>query len=104
MAIFYDMVEDFVEVFMDDFSIFSNSLEVCLQNLGKVLTHYKEKNLVLVWRSAMVREGVVLGHKKSQKGLEVDRAKIEVMEKLLPPVSVKGVQFSLAYRILHVIY
>jgi len=40
----------------------------------------------------MFKEGIVLGHKVSQKGLEVDRAKVDVIEKLLPPISVKGIQ------------
>ena len=39
----------------------------------------------------MVREGIVLGHRISGKGIEVDRAKIEIIEKLPPPTSVKGV-------------
>ena len=39
----------------------------------------------------MVREGIVLGHKISAKGLEVDIAKVEVIEKLPPPTSVKGI-------------
>ena len=39
----------------------------------------------------MVREGIVLGHLVSERGIEVDRAKIEVIEKLPPPVNVKGI-------------
>lgn len=38
----------------------------------------------------MVKEGTVLGHKNSKKGIEVDE-KIEVIEKLSPPISVKGI-------------
>lgn len=38
----------------------------------------------------MVIEGIVLGHKISAKGIEVDQAKIVVIEKLPPPVNVKG--------------
>lgn len=38
----------------------------------------------------LVREGIVLGHKVSKSGLEVDKSKIEVIEKLPPPISVKG--------------
>jgi hypothetical protein len=40
----------------------------------------------------MVTEGIVLGHKISKKGIEVDQAKIEVISKLPPPVNVKGVR------------
>ncbi|XP_070004700.1 uncharacterized protein [Nicotiana sylvestris] len=55
LAIFTDMVEDIMEVFMDDFSM----------------------------------EGIVLGHRVSSKGIEVDYAKVDVIEKLPPPTSVK---------------
>lgn len=47
MAIFYNMLEDFVMVFMHDFSIFGNSLDMYLQNIDRVLEHCKETNLVL---------------------------------------------------------
>ena len=40
----------------------------------------------------MVREGIVMGHRISRKGIEVDKAKIEIIEKLPPPTSVKGVR------------
>jgi hypothetical protein len=39
----------------------------------------------------MVREGIVLGHLVSERRIEVDRAKIEVIEKLPPPINVKGI-------------
>jgi len=39
----------------------------------------------------MVREEIVLGHKVSECGIEVDRAKIEVIEQLPPPMNVKGI-------------
>ena len=45
----------------------------------------------------MVKEGIVLGHRISEKGIEVDRAKVEVIEKLPPPISVKGVRSFLGH-------
>ena len=45
----------------------------------------------------MVQEGIVLGHKISAKGIEVDRAKIDVIEKLPPPLNVKGVRSFLRH-------
>ena len=45
----------------------------------------------------MVRKGIVLGHCISGRGIEVDRAKIEITEKLPPPTSVKGVQSFLGH-------
>jgi len=77
MAIFKDMVEDFMEVFMDEFSVFGDSFESCLKNLEKVLIRCEETNLVLSWEKChfMVQEGIVLGHKISKEGIEVDKAK-----------------------------
>ena len=47
MAIFSDMVEDIIEIFMDDFSVFGDSFTMCLENLAKVLKRCEETNLVL---------------------------------------------------------
>ena len=65
MAIFHHMVEDFVEVFMDDFSVFGKSFEVCLWNLDKVLARCEDTNFVLNWEKChfLVIEGILLGHK-----------------------------------------
>ncbi|XP_012827660.1 PREDICTED: uncharacterized protein LOC105948946 [Erythranthe guttata] len=99
MSIFHDMVEEFLEVFMDDFSVFGSSFDHCVHNLELVLKRCTETNLVLNWEKChfMVREGIVLGHKVSKKGLEVDRAKIETIEKLPPPKDVKGVRSFLGH-------
>ncbi|KAL4361044.1 hypothetical protein GQ457_04G018510 [Hibiscus cannabinus] len=77
MSIFSDMVEDFLEIFMDDFSIFGDKFDTCLRNLEKVLIHCEETDLVLNWEKChfMVDEGIVLGHKISSKGIEVDKQK-----------------------------
>ena len=99
MSIFSDMLENFIEIFMDDFSVFGKSFESCLVNLGCVLKRCKETNLLLNWEKChfMVREGIVLGHKVSKVGIEVDRAKVEIIEKLPPPTSVKGVRSFLGH-------
>ncbi|GJT43965.1 reverse transcriptase domain-containing protein [Tanacetum coccineum] len=91
-AIFHDMVEDFMEVFMDDFFVSGNSFKSCLANLDKMLARCKETNLVLNWEKChfMVKEGIVLGHKISSSGIEVDKAKINVIAKLPYPTNVKG--------------
>ena len=96
MAIFSDMIENGMEVFMDDFSVHGDSFDECLENLKKVLQRCEDAKLVLNWEKChfMVQEGIVLGHKISRNGLEVDRAKIEVIEKLPPPTSVRGVRTS----------
>ena len=49
ISIFSDMVEKFLEVFMDDLSVFGDSFDDCLNNLKLVLARYEEKGLVLNW-------------------------------------------------------
>ena len=80
-AIFSDFLGDSLEVFMDDFIVFGNDFESCLAHLTKILEVCVRKQLVLSWEKShsMVREGVVLGHIILGKGLEVDKAKIEVI-------------------------
>ncbi|XP_070019442.1 uncharacterized protein [Nicotiana sylvestris] len=99
MAIFTDMVEDIIEVFMDDFSVVGNSFDECLINLTRVLKWCIETNLVLNWEKChfMVQEGIVLGHRVSSKGIEVDRAKVDVIAKLPPPTSVKAIKSFLGH-------
>ena len=99
MAIFSDMVETTIEIFMDDFSVLGNSFDNCLENLRSVLIRCEETNLVLNWEKChfMVQEGIVLGHRISARGIEVDRAKIEAIEKLSPPSSVKGIRSFLGH-------
>ncbi|GJQ97794.1 reverse transcriptase domain-containing protein [Tanacetum coccineum] len=91
MAIFHDMIEKTMEVFMDDFSVFGDSFSTCLTHLEKMLKRCEDTNLSLNWEKShfMVKEGIVLGHKISKSGLEVDRAKVEVIAKLPHPTSVK---------------
>ena len=45
----------------------------------------------------MVREGIVFGHLVSERGIEVDRAKIEVIEQLPPPINIKGIRSFLGH-------
>ncbi|GJR84862.1 reverse transcriptase domain-containing protein [Tanacetum coccineum] len=92
MAIFHDMIEKTMEVFMDDFSVFGDSFDSCLSNLEKMLKRCEDTNLVLNWEKCyfMYREGIVLGHKISKSGIEVDRAKVDVIAKLPHPTTVKG--------------
>ncbi|GJZ47229.1 reverse transcriptase domain-containing protein, partial [Tanacetum coccineum] len=70
MDIFHDMIEKTMEVFMDDFSEKS---------------HF------------MVKEGIVLGHKISKNGIEVDKAKVDVIAKLPHPTTVKGIRSFLGH-------
>nr|KYP37350.1 Retrovirus-related Pol polyprotein from transposon 17.6 [Cajanus cajan] len=99
LAIFSDLVEKCIEVFMDDFSVFGSSSDTCLENLDTLLKRCVETNLVLNWEKChfMVTESIVLGHKISCRGIEVDKAKIEFIEKLPPPVNVKGIRSFLGH-------
>ena len=74
MSIFFDLVEEVMEIFMDDFSVYGSSFEDCLRNLETVLKRCQDQNLALNWEKChfMVIEGIVLGHKISAAGLEVD--------------------------------
>nr|GEU47390.1 reverse transcriptase domain-containing protein [Tanacetum cinerariifolium] len=93
MAIFHDMIEKTMEVFMDDFLVFGNSFQTCLSYLERMLKWCEDTNLCLNWEKNhfMVKEGIVLGHKISKNGIEVDKAKVEVIAKLPHPTTVKGV-------------
>ncbi|GJV81159.1 reverse transcriptase domain-containing protein [Tanacetum coccineum] len=68
MAIFHDMIEKTMEVFMDDFSVFGNSFENCLSRVDKML------------------------QRSPKKVIEVDKAKVDVIAKLPHPTTVKGVR------------
>jgi hypothetical protein len=84
---------------MDDFSVYGKTFEDCLANLDKVLKRCQMVDLVLNWEKChfMVREGIVLRHKILEKGIEVDKAKIEVIEQLPPPTNVKGIRSFLKH-------
>ncbi|XP_019465415.1 PREDICTED: uncharacterized protein K02A2.6-like [Lupinus angustifolius] len=98
-AIFSDLVELCLKVFMDDFLVFGSSFEVCLANLDIMLRRFLETNLVLNWKKChfMVTEGVVMGHKISSWGIEVGEAKIEIIKELPPPLNVKGIKGFLGH-------
>ncbi|CAL9012099.1 unnamed protein product, partial [Prunus brigantina] len=99
LAIFSDMIERFIEVFMDDFSVFGSSFDNCLNHLSLVLQRCQETNLILNWEKCqfMVKRGVVLGHVISSKGIEVDKAKIDIISNMAAPASVKGVRSFLGH-------
>ncbi|GKA05401.1 putative nucleotidyltransferase, ribonuclease H [Tanacetum coccineum] len=92
VAIFQDMLETSMEVFMDDFSIFGVSFDSCLANLEQMLIRCKQAHIVLNWEKChfMVTEGIVIGHKVSSVGLDINKAKINVIAKLPPPTNVKA--------------
>ncbi|KAF8100603.1 hypothetical protein N665_0220s0007 [Sinapis alba] len=74
------MIKDFMKVFMDDFSVYGSDFKNCLGNLFKVLARCEENSFVLNWENAIFA------------GIEVDRAKIEVMTGLPASTTVKDVR------------
>jgi hypothetical protein len=84
---------------MDDFSIFGSSFGECLHHLTLVLIRCKEKNLVLNWEKChfMVKQGIVLGHVISSRGIEVDKAKVDLISSLPPPRTVKEIRSFLGH-------
>jgi len=78
------MVERFLEIFMDDFSIYGDSFIQYLHHLELVLQHCAEKNLTLNWEKChfMVRHEIILDNEIPKKGIKVDKAKIKVIAKL----------------------
>nr|GEV06501.1 reverse transcriptase domain-containing protein [Tanacetum cinerariifolium] len=81
-----------IEVFMEDFSVFRNSFGTCLSHLEKMIKRCEDTNLCLNWEKShfMVKEGIVLDHKISKNGIEVDKAKADVIAKLPYPATIKG--------------
>nr|GEX75291.1 reverse transcriptase domain-containing protein [Tanacetum cinerariifolium] len=83
--------------FLDGFS--RNSFENCLSCLDKMLQRCEDTNFSLNWEKShfMVKEGIVLGHKISKNGIEVDKAKVDVIAKLPYPTTVKGIRSFLGH-------
>ncbi|XP_057497372.1 uncharacterized protein LOC130782092, partial [Actinidia eriantha] len=99
ILIFSDMVEKILEVFMDDFSVYGDTFESCLEHLECVLTRCEESHLVLNWEKChfMVTQGIVLGHIVSSKGIKVDKAKVELIQHLPIPKCVKDIRSFLGH-------
>ena len=90
---------------MDDFSVFGPSFDACLEHLTQILDVCIKKRLVLSWEKShfMVREGIVLGHLVSSKGLEVDKAKVEVIQDLALSTSIRELRSFLGHVIFIVV-
>ena len=84
---------------MDDFFVYGKSFDDCLSNLDRVLQGCEQTNLVLNWEKChfMVNEGIVLGHKISERGIEVDKAKVDAIEKMPCPKDIKGIRSFLGH-------
>ena len=83
------MIYPFMDLLFDD----------CLSNLDRVLQRCEEINIVLNWKRChfMVNEGIALGHKVSERGIEVDKAKVNAIEKMPCPKDIKGIRSFLGH-------
>ncbi|PKI36244.1 hypothetical protein CRG98_043356 [Punica granatum] len=99
MSIFSDMIENCIEVFMDDFTVYGDSFDRCLANLSKVLHRCIESNLVLNYEKChfMVTHGIVLGHMISSRGIEVDKSKVDLILNLLYPSNIRDIRSFLGH-------
>lgn len=99
LAIFVDLIHECVEVYMDDFIVYGDTFDDCLNNIEKVLKRCIETNLSLYNEKCfmMLTEGMVLGHHISSSGIKVDPAKIQVIVNLIPPKPQKEVRSFLGY-------
>ena len=82
-----DMIEQCIKMFMDDFSMFGSSFDDYLTNLTKILQRCREKNWTLNWKKCffVVKKSIFLGHVISHDGIEVDKAKIDLIANLPHP-------------------
>nr|GEX53674.1 hypothetical protein [Tanacetum cinerariifolium] len=73
--------------------------ESCLSHFEKMLKRCEDTNLCLNWEKShfMVKEGIVLGHKSSKQGIEVDKAKVDVISKIPHPTTIKGIRSFLGH-------
>ena len=99
MTIFSEFIGESLEVFMDNFSVFEPSFDACLEHLTRIIDVCVKKCLVLSWEKShfMVRESIVLGHLVSSKGLEVDKAKLEVIQDLALLKSIRELKSFLGH-------
>nr|GEZ24325.1 reverse transcriptase domain-containing protein [Tanacetum cinerariifolium] len=90
----YDVIKKEVKKLLDAGLIYPIS-----DSPWKMLKRCEDTKLTLNWEKShfMVKEGIVLGHKFSKKGIEVDKAKIKVISKLPHPITVKGIRSFLGH-------
>ncbi|XP_020972536.1 uncharacterized protein LOC110269193 [Arachis ipaensis] len=99
MSIFADLLEHCMEVFMDDFSIYGDSFDLCLDKFAKVLERCTKSNLVLDFEKChfTVRQCIILGHIVSNDGISIDLAKVNVISSMPYPSSVREIRAFLGH-------
>nr|KYP51754.1 Retrovirus-related Pol polyprotein from transposon 297 family [Cajanus cajan] len=99
LNIFSDFLENCIELFMDDFTVYGSSFDAFFDSLDRVLNRFIETNFVLNFEKCdfMVKQGIVLGHIISSQGIEVNLAKISVIAQLPYPSYVREVRSFLGH-------
>ena len=99
MSIFVDFIDNIMKVSRDDFFVCGQRFEGCLSQLEMVLERCVKVNLVLNWEKChfTVRQGIILGHVVSDRGIQMDKAKIEIIEHLQPPKTVREIRSFLGH-------
>ena len=97
--LFFDFITKIMEVFVDDFTVHGDSFEECLLRLTIVLWRCIENNLDLNFESChfMVEHGVVFGHIVSAKGIEVEKPKVDIIQSLPYPQTIRQVRSFLGH-------
>jgi len=87
LGIFFDLVDDSVDIFMDDFTPYRDSFKEGLENMEKVLERCKQAHvsLSIVKCHMMMEEEIVLGHLLLAARIRMDPAKIKVILHFLIP-------------------
>uniref|UniRef100_A0A151UF99 Retrovirus-related Pol polyprotein from transposon 17.6 n=1 Tax=Cajanus cajan TaxID=3821 RepID=A0A151UF99_CAJCA len=100
LSIFSDFLENCIDVFMDDFTVYGSSFDVCLDSLDRVLNRRIEINLVLNFQKChfTVEQGIVLWHIISSRGIEVNPAKIPIIAQFPYPSFVREVRSFLGHE------
>jgi hypothetical protein len=99
LAIFFDLTNDCMEVYMDDFIVHGKHFQEAFTSIEKVLIRCKETNLSLSNEKSnmMLTEGIFLGHHISGSRMRVDPAKIHIITQIRIPSSQKEVQSFLGH-------
>jgi hypothetical protein len=82
-----------MEIYMDDFTVTSDSFDEALSDLEIFLRRCRETNLALGNEKCfmIMTRGIGLGHHVQVAGIKVDPTKIELIVNMLPPTNQKGV-------------
>ncbi|RDX91071.1 Retrovirus-related Pol polyprotein, partial [Mucuna pruriens] len=99
MSILSELLQSCMEVFMNDFTVFGLSFDACLESLSRVLDRCIETNLLLNFEKChfMLTKGIVIGHLVSNRGIEVDKTKIDIIASLSHLVSMREVRSFLGW-------